>query len=902
LANFVGCQPTEYGRFGGFVDQDDPTNLPIGVAALARNCKFSLTSVKTRYGIQLAIQSANRAPITGLIGAIYTPITAAENFIQMPIIFDLEGLLQLESPVGTGRVVPIESDLITLPEQSHMIATQAFNCVFSAYSDLLKPTAPMSTMFLGTRVLDPFGWKPVGAGWIANKRYLVGDYVTPSYVDDGTTYARTTGHTYRCTTAGVTGATQPIWPLGTGATVTDGTAVWTESTMSMISEIPFSLSTPDDGEIELTVLRNEGTFPAGRDVYFIYTVLTLLGESLPNLTPDLIVNTTLNDGIRVAIAPDDTTYLPHYIGLNLYECDVPTGDPAPVYGDYKLVTTYQFGDQPIITESAVGAAPPVMSGADQQGDIAVGTRYMAVAFVNSLGTISGIVRAAIANTEYDATTPDYDLRVNHLPIGPSNTVRRIVAFTAAGGTASGPFFYIGQSQVSDGIYQTSTVINDNATTSVIFNFTDEFLIGSQGTNITDRLEVIEPNEGIDVYFSATTGRIFQCGVPGYYSGCWVSLGLDAESFYGADRSVIPIGADDGQRTWCIREYKETIYALRERSAFVITPTTASATDPTAGDPANWAAVQRWGPTKAGDGSSVGPCGPRAADVCKDFMFFVHRSGGYLYTDSQPECVTKEQQKFWNTINWKAAQTICVSIDEEEKEVHVLLPVGGSTVPNVDFTINYEEGWQSPITFSRVAQKEITIESCRKMSLQDVSAFVASRIERTIPDTPVPNEGPVGTDQGPTRALVSQFLYGSSGPDGGVHAITPGVYNDNGAGIDHQYETVAGENMLVQSRIQGANFNIRGNGAIQVSFLAGRKMVSDFAPDGTPSRRFDVPLRVLILTPDMNEAISRMCRPKTNERWRTRITNGNQPDVWFDLKYLCMFSKPTFTGRNVLSGN
>lgn len=37
------------------------------------------------------------------------------------------------------------------------------------------------------------------------------------------------GHVYKCTTAGTSGSTEPTWPVTSGATVNDGTVVWTEN-------------------------------------------------------------------------------------------------------------------------------------------------------------------------------------------------------------------------------------------------------------------------------------------------------------------------------------------------------------------------------------------------------------------------------------------------------------------------------------------------------------------------------------------------------------------------------------------------------------------------------------------------------------------------------------------------
>ena len=55
--------------------------------------------------------------------------------------------------------------------------------------------------------------------WAAETAHALADTARPA-VDRN-------GFTYRCTTAGTSGTSEPVWPLTAGETVTDGTVVWT---------------------------------------------------------------------------------------------------------------------------------------------------------------------------------------------------------------------------------------------------------------------------------------------------------------------------------------------------------------------------------------------------------------------------------------------------------------------------------------------------------------------------------------------------------------------------------------------------------------------------------------------------------------------------------------------------
>lgn len=990
----------------------------MGCAALAQNCRFTLTEVETRFGIQTAIQGLNQSPITGLLGTAYTPESAAQAYFQAILLFDFSGSLQIENPTGTGKTSAITGPLVTLPAQSHMIGTQAYNRAWMSYSNLLTPTSFPSVYDLFSKKLYPYGMKPLGFGWYAGAQVLVGECVTPSQIINGSTKAIGNGHLYICTVAGITGANQPTWPLTEGATIADGGVTWKEQTPVMANRLP------SPGAPTLTRVPGGGGLAAGRDIYIEITLVNSQGESIASLA-STVINTVLNDSISVAIpavgslpgwvqglpsqylptgarvyianvangagAPYSTLYhqlaggpfplgstasvtgitsgsnpptvnsaritggeLPTPVvspvitrssgggsfaahrdvyvlqtytnaagetlpgpansivdtqssdavvvdilwlqgyaltGVNIYECDVPTGttfggSQFPPFAQFALASSGLVSGQVVtITGAAMGAAPPTVNTTGTAGNIAQDTstggandtqgfRYMALAYQDMFNTVSGIVQAAVSSYVVDEN--GWELSLFNLPTGPSYIKNLIASFTVADGTSAGAFFYIPPpSSISDGVMITTTVFANGTSTATV-NFTEEFLTGA--SDITNRLRVIQPQQCVDIYYAPSVDRIFQTGVPGTYSGHWVSLAADPESYYG-DTSLVSVGTNDGERAWCVREYRGTLYSLRERSGFEISPST--------GDPSTWSVTRRW--------SKTGPCGPRAIDVTGEFMVFIHSSGIYKYENDYPELVSKELPRWWNTINWKAQQTIWCAIDVEQHEVRMGFPVGGSYVPNVTLTLNYEEGWNNPLMFSRYGSKEITIEQARKYSVDSIAGFVGGRFYRSITGQPDPVEGPVDTEEQVERQYISQFLIASSGPDGTVQAITPGVYNDNGAGIDCQYEGIATQQMMSLSKLNGININARGNGSLFTYFIAGANRLTDWRP-GNPVPSWLVQLRPFQLELNPTKGLSRNTPSRLNERWRPGFSNGAIKDAWFSIKYATVFVSPMFQGR------
>jgi len=99
--------------------------------------------------------------------------------------------------------------------------------------------------------------------------------------------------------------------------------------------------------------------------------------------------------------------------------------------------------------------------------------------------------------------------ISNLAIGPPNVTERILAFTGSGGDN---FFYIGVPAVVSGVVQsTSTVVNDNSSTSVLVDFSDNTLFAATAIDIPGNNLFAQVVLGPCLGFGAYASRLMAWG-------------------------------------------------------------------------------------------------------------------------------------------------------------------------------------------------------------------------------------------------------------------------------------------------------------------------------------------------------------------------------------------------------
>lgn len=289
--------------------------------------------------------------------------------------------------------------------------------------------------------------------------------------------------------------------------------------------------------------------------------------------------------------------------------------------------------------------------------------------------------------------------------------------------------------------------------------------------LTTPLSTIPADLYLQVYMgnTPTTGQWVQVAyIEIYPTNAPINLGqargsyaLQPEQFDGVT-GIFQIQPTDGQaiRTF-FQLLDNKLYVVKERSLWVTN-------DDGQNEPAGWTI------SKVAD--KVGTEAVRGVDTSPDgWAVIAAKDGLYIFDGSVPQRISHEIQGDWKTINWNAANKICVTVDHISRRIHVSVPTGAAVLPNAEFVMDYSQlGTASDIAEAPQAHyayfnptQIVAPGRARRWTTWNFSAMVSSLIIR--------QDG-------------SYHLYrGNDSLNGIVYDQQTSQLSDNGVAINSQYQ-------------------------------------------------------------------------------------------------------------------
>jgi hypothetical protein len=905
--NFAGATPIVIPRYGSKCQWDDPALLPLGLADIARNVRYTAQSVASRFGHSTRIKISEGDAITaiGLLRYLAAQpgtlnLSAVETVLLMAYdaavgnIYSFAPFLQATLQTLTNAAFFANTGFVQANFKNlNPVIAQGFNMGFFAMGDLLLPAQGPLVYLPITDTLYPASDLPFGAPWTPNTFYRVGQVVSPSQFEtfgqpggQGTWVPQQTGYLYQCTAAGTSGAVQPAFPKSFEGTVVDDGVTWEECTPIFISGLP-------DAQAPTFVGTAPGFIPNGATVYLAPTLLNSVGEGVNTIsntqgvidaTKVLVWKNTTGGAVNLTVQlPAILAYLEttgslgaQYgaTGLNLYAFIDPdsSADPTTIVdpASYALLNTggaLAPGSNYTLTAYPAGQQMPQTSTAAttaQVGNVDTGLRYLVVMFQTMTGFITGFTNSA--PVALNVTQSGWPIQCLRAPVGPYNMAARIVASTVAGASAAGPFTWVSQADVeSPGFNQpdvqiTATTILDNVTTAAVFNFTDTYLPGA--SDVTNYFNRVQIPPVVDVYFWKTQMRMVYTGAVGYQSAHLVSDTTQPEAVR-IPGGNLPVSESDGDRCVCFREVRGVPISFKENSGFAV--------EVGNGDPNTWGARLLW--------SGNGPVGAKAIDIggadevgaTDEFAMWAHRDGISYYPGAGPSLISRELLEDWDTINWDYGHLVVLKIDRVRRLAYVLAPTNGATKITARWTLNYFFGLGDPIVFvPRRGQLVPNVEG-RKWSQDDFNGFTFNDAV-FIPSKSKNAVQVAGLD------TAKQMVFAAS--DGSIKTVTEEQYFDedyNGVKLGYlsQWRGVLGDAKNQKfSKCIGGKFYFTGSGLLVINAwddeLNPYKITTLLSPFMlTPGQRTrkDLPLQDV---------------PTLSQKWAVSFDNGGIAGAWWQV--------------------
>lgn len=176
-------------------------------------------------------------------------------------------------------------------------------------------------------------------------------------------------------------------------------------------------------------------------------------------------------------------------------------------------------------------------------------------------------------------------------------------------------------------------------------------------------------------------EIFPTNVPVNFSTARVSHAFNPESYDGVTGQV-QVRPGDGQQLKAGFTLRSNLYFAKDHYLCYVT-------DDGINEPSAWAVNEV--------SSTIGICGPNAVASTEEWACFAERSGVYLCWGADPVKISQEidtdaanlGRPAWNLVNWNAAHTIWVRIDQARKMILIGAPINGATTPNIIFGLDYK---------------------------------------------------------------------------------------------------------------------------------------------------------------------------------------------------------------------